>query len=299
MVTPHAAFRRAVLGDPVRLAAAARLFSGVEGLNVDSQAAWSSGWPRLDNRKKNGREGFAGGTQLVLYRTDLTALRQRLASIPPEQYDATYQSEHNAWIGNRESVLERFKPGTKSFHLIFSGRDGHGVFEFPWYAKFADLLEPLLEDLLGDQASHIMRAQFALMPAHTEIKLHADSGGYSSEGHRIHFVVQSNRDVHFHVCQAGDDCIRLNTEEGVVFELNNRLKVCIGSWLLFFGPLPWISRRSLALCARLLSTLSRIRATRIGSTSLWMWQRPRGSGRRCTWGRSASTRGATSSVDVR
>ena len=215
-----------MLGAPGRLAAAARLFGGVEELNIDSQAAWSSGWQRLDNRKKNGREGFAGGTQLILYRKDLSALKRRLAGIPPEQYDAAYQSEHNAWIGNREGVLEKFKPGTKSFHLIFSGRDGHGVFEFPWYGKFADLLQPLLEDLLGNQTDHIMRAQVALMPAHTEIKVHADSGGYSSEGHRIHFVVQSNPDVYFQVCQAQQDCIRLNTEEGLVFELNNRLKVC-------------------------------------------------------------------------
>ena len=83
-----------MLGDPGRLAAAARLFGGVEELNIDSQAAWSSGWPRLDNRKKNGREGFAGGTQLILYRKDLSALKRRLAGIPPEQYDAAYQSEH-------------------------------------------------------------------------------------------------------------------------------------------------------------------------------------------------------------
>ena len=132
MVTPHAAFRRAVLGDPGRLAVAARLYSGIQELNIDPDASWSSGWPRIDNRKKNGREGFAGGTQLVLYKADLSALRRRLASIPSEQYDAAYQTKHNAYIGNRESVLERFKPGTKSFHLIFSGRDGHGVFEFPW-----------------------------------------------------------------------------------------------------------------------------------------------------------------------
>jgi hypothetical protein len=301
MVTPHAAFRRAVLGDPGRLAVAARLYNGIQELNIDPDASWSSGWPRIDNRKKNGREGFAGGTQLVLYKADLSALRRRLASIPSEQYDAAYQTEHNAYIGNRESVLERFKPGTKSFHLIFSGRDGHGVFEFPWYAKFADLLEPLLEDLLGEQTSHIMRAQFALMPAHTEIKMHADSGGYSSEGHRIHFVVQSNPDVHFQVCQHEDDCIRLNTEEGLVFELNNRLKVCLllptaaGCCRLANAP----TRRSpVALCARFSSTRSSIAAIKIGYTSLWMWQRPRGSGRRCKWGSYAGTRGATSSADV-
>ena len=37
-------------------------------------------------------------------------------------------------------------------------------------------------------------------------------------------------------------------------------------------------------------------ATRIGSTSSWMWPRPRGSGRRCRWVRCASTREATSSA---
>jgi hypothetical protein len=157
-------------------------------------------------------------------RKDLTALKQRLEAITIDQYDEAYQVKHNAWIGGREGVLTTFKPGTKSFHLIFSGRDGDGVFQFPWYDKFSDLLEPLLEELLGNQTENIMRAQFALMPAHTEIKPHVDSGGYSSRGHRIHFVVQSNPDVSFNVCESDDNCIRLNTEEGVVFELNNRLK---------------------------------------------------------------------------
>ncbi len=99
-----------------------------------------------------------------------------------------------------------------------------GVFEFPWYARFSDLLEPLFDELLGDQSKNVMRAQFALMPAHTEIKPHVDSGAYSSEGHRIHFVVKSNPDVSFGVCDSESDCVRLNTDEGTVFELNNRLK---------------------------------------------------------------------------
>ena len=209
--TPNGAFRRAAI----------RLSEDVAGSEA---TMWSTGWPRLDNSLKNQRSGFAGGTQLMLYRKDLTLLKQRLEPITPEQYDAAYQLEHNAWIGGRDDVLTTFKPGTKSFHLIFSGRDGHGVYEFPWYDKFSDLLEPLFEELLGSQSQNIMRAQFALMPAHTEIKPHVDSGGYSSEGHRIHFVVQSNPLVSFSVCESSNERVRLNTEEGSVFELNNRLK---------------------------------------------------------------------------
>lgn len=166
---------------------------------------------------------------MVLYRTDVSKIKERLARIPAEHYDEAYQSQHNAFIQGRESVLTTFKPGTKSFHLIFSGRDGHGVFQFPWYDEFSDLLEPLFAQLLGDEVNHITRAQFALMPAHTEIKPHVDTGGYSEEGHRIHFVIQSNPNVTFGVCdQTGKtgqgDCVTLNTDEGVVFELNNRLK---------------------------------------------------------------------------
>ena len=94
-----------------------------------SNTTWSStGWPRLDNARKNRRSGFAGGTQLVLYHKDLTELKRRLETITSDQYDEAYQSKHNAWIGGRSEVLSNFKPGTKSFHLIFSGRDGEGTY---------------------------------------------------------------------------------------------------------------------------------------------------------------------------
>jgi hypothetical protein len=38
-----------------------------EGPFTDN-VTWFSGWPRLDNSRKNMQSGFAGGTQLILYR---------------------------------------------------------------------------------------------------------------------------------------------------------------------------------------------------------------------------------------
>jgi hypothetical protein len=38
----------------------------------------------------------------------------------------------------------------------------------------------------------VMRLQLALMPPHSEIRRHTDSGGYAAAGHRIHVVVRSN-----------------------------------------------------------------------------------------------------------
>jgi hypothetical protein len=61
------------------------------------------------------------------------------------------------------------------------------------------------------------------MPPHSEIRNHFDKGEYSVDGHRIHVVVSTNPNVSFHVCQE-TECLALHVEQGLVFELNNRLK---------------------------------------------------------------------------
>ena len=83
-------------------------------------------------------------------------------------------------------------------------------------------MDPVLKQILGDDVQNIIRLQFALMPAGGDIKRHIDSGGYSAQGHRIHIVIDSNPHVKFVVCH-GDVCIPIHVEEGLVFELNNRL----------------------------------------------------------------------------
>lgn len=112
------------------------------------------------------------------------------------------------------------------------------VARFPWYARFARFVDPLLHALLGPaDAGNVMRLQLALMPGRGEIKRHMDSGGFAEEGHRIHVVLQSSPDVYFAACDvlafaAPEDsapdvepgCQRIETSEGLAFELNNRLE---------------------------------------------------------------------------
>jgi hypothetical protein len=90
---------------------------------------------------------------------------------------------------------------------------------------------------------HIIRLQLALMkPGISDIKIHVDSGGYAIKGHRIHIPVFTHPEVTFDVCphryvpdpdhvpQNGEpqrildiqECFKIPTEEGFVFELNNR-----------------------------------------------------------------------------
>lgn len=76
--------------------------------------------------------------------------------------------------------------------------------------------------ILGSDIENIMRLQFARMPPGGVIKTHVDMGGYSATGHRIHVVIDSNPDVKFLVCQE-EECIPIHVDEGLVFELHNRL----------------------------------------------------------------------------
>jgi len=144
-------------------------------------------------------------------------------ALPESAWQEEEQSRSNAFLKGREGNLNDFKPGTSSIHLVFSDQKGNDVYEFPWYRqRFASFIEPLLDKLLGVDARNIIRMQLANMPAGTHIKRHVDSGGYSANGHRIHVVVAASSLVSFHVCER-DVCIPLHEEEGLVFELNNRL----------------------------------------------------------------------------
>ena len=186
---------------------------------------WDSGYPQIDNSLKTAKSGFDTGVQLLLYKEErLKDLKKYLLEMPESNWDEEEQRKSNAFLDGRSKNLNQFKPGTYSIHLIFSDQDGDSVFEYPWYKeKFARFLDPMLDRLLGKDVDNIIRMQFALMPAGTHIKPHVDNGGYSKSGHRVHFVVASSSDVSFQVCHL-QECIKLHTEEGTVFELNNRLQ---------------------------------------------------------------------------
>ena len=185
---------------------------------------WASGYPRFDLIKK-GHDGFQDGVQILLYREDVTALKNYILSLPDEDWYEANQRASNAWLTGRDNVLNRFKPNTSAIHVIFSDQRGEDVYEYPWYEdRFKPFLEPMLDRLLGEDKQNIIRLQFARMPAHSHILRHVDSGGYSSQGHRLHIVVASSPSVEFQVCETKGSCLPLHVEEGIVFELNNRLK---------------------------------------------------------------------------
>jgi len=185
---------------------------------------WASGFPRLDLKSKDSEHGLASGAQLPLYRENVTVLRDYVLSMPAEAWQEEEQRKTNAWLAGRSSNLNEFKPGTSSIHLLFSDQSGDTVFEFPWWKyRFGRLINPILDRILGADKANVIRLQLALMPGGTHIKAHIDKGGYSSEGHRIHVVVASSPEVSFHVCEV-ETCVPLHVEEGLVFELNNRLR---------------------------------------------------------------------------
>lgn len=64
---------------------------------------------------------------------------------------------------------------------------------FPWYARFARWVQPLLLQVLGPaDAANVVRLQLARMAPGARILPHTDTGGYAAEGHRIHVVVQTS-----------------------------------------------------------------------------------------------------------
>ena len=185
---------------------------------------WASGYPRFDNSAKDKAHGLASGAQLPLFRWNQVKLRDYLLGLPLTDWSEEAARESNAWLTGREGNLNQFKPGTHAIHLIFSDQKGEDVYEFPWSKeRFALYLEPLLYKLLGNDAANVIRMQFALMPGNTHIKRHVDKGGYSATGHRIHLVVASSPMVDFHVCER-EVCVPIHVDEGLVFELNNRLE---------------------------------------------------------------------------
>jgi hypothetical protein len=186
---------------------------------------WASGLPRLDLAAKGRRGlGLAAGAQLRLARLDVSELKRFVLSLPDADWEEAGQRASNAWLAGREGNLAAFKPGATTIHLVFSDQAGETVFEYPWLAaRFAPLLAPLLDDLLGVDVRNIIRMQLARMPAGGSIKRHVDKGGYSAAGHRLHLVVASSPAVAFEVCERGA-CLPLHVEEGLAFELNNRLE---------------------------------------------------------------------------
>jgi len=160
---------------------------------------------------------------------DVAPLQRHLRA-HPEMWEAQIQAQSNVVIEGRSRNLQTFKGGTKGVWLIFSSSDARVAFTFPWWEELRPLLEPLLAPLLeprlgSDWSTHLLRAQFALMPAGSEIKAHVDSGRWTKVAHRLHIPVMVPEGTVFRVrSPVTGDFEALELREGHAFELDNRLQ---------------------------------------------------------------------------
>ena len=173
-------------------------------------------------------ESLDSRLQVPYGQVDVRAVQAHLRA-HPELFDTQVQRDRNIFVDGRSGVLQRFKPGTGGFMLIFSGNDANEAYTFPWWEELRPLLEPvigaLLKPALGmDWDAHLLRVQFARMPPGSNIHKHVDTGRWVRKAHRLHipifvpkgtlFEVKASRDGEFHP---------LDLREGYAFELNNRL----------------------------------------------------------------------------
>ncbi|GFR39810.1 hypothetical protein Agub_g302, partial [Astrephomene gubernaculifera] len=212
---------------------------------------WSSGQPHLDLKTKDTAKCWEAGLSLPLMRLNIERLRERVINMPDDMWSPVRQRRENAAVDGRKDNMDKFKPGVEALFMVFSDQSTEHVYRFPYYEYFKDVVEPLVEQIIGPaDMNKIVRLQFARMKPGIEIKMHKDMGGYARFAHRIHLPVVSNSNVSFQVCpnlersyveegkaaarrnrrlgeqQQGlreDDCVAIPMEEGMVFELNNRV----------------------------------------------------------------------------
>ena len=184
---------------------------------------------KVGERKRKESCGSAAEQPLQLPRgvVDVAPLQAHLRA-HPELWNKVVQAQRNVLVQGREKNQETFKPGVGQVMLIFSSSKGDEAFTFPWWEELRPLLEPvlapLLEPLAGDGwARHLLRVQFARMPAGSEIKTHVDRGQWTRLAHRVHVPVIVPEGVVFRVrSPASGKFEALELREGHAFELNNR-----------------------------------------------------------------------------
>ncbi|GAX82340.1 hypothetical protein CEUSTIGMA_g9769.t1 [Chlamydomonas eustigma] len=204
---------------------------------------WESGLPFLDIHAKASPTAWKAGIQLPLTMVNISQLQSLMKGMPKQMWEEGEQAKTNAVIGGRKSNTQMYKPGVKAMYLMFSDRSIDHTFRFPYYNYFKDAIEPIINQVLGPgQLDKVVRMQFAYMPPEVSaIKVHRDTGGYATKAHRIHIPVLTNPQVTFEVCPVLDrrtrgahfdvtddiikpgDCLPIPMEEGMVFELNNRV----------------------------------------------------------------------------
>jgi len=227
----------AALGDIAFQVAEAKALRGSDiDWNTMTDAAqfvggkWASGLPfMMLARKVTGLKRAA--SFLPLLHMDVGAFKRAVLSEPDSIWGAEVQRRDNAYLEGRAGNMEMVKPGVESIHLIFSDGELTGdvtAYRFPFYERYAEHLDRILDSVLGADKGNVIRLQLARMKPGTVINHHQDDGAWVRRGHRIHVPLSVAPGAEFHICgrdSAGAEqaeCSQLLYGEGDVFELNNR-----------------------------------------------------------------------------
>ena len=116
------------------------------------------------------------------------------------------------------------------------------VYRLPWWDTWGDVLRPIFE-ALGIRPEKVVRCLLARLPPDYTIKVHHDTGRWTTKAHRVHVPILTNAAaVVFKSGPTEDLMERVPFEPGVAVELNNRCKgsravrvgtvrcVCVWRW---------------------------------------------------------------------
>lgn len=74
-------------------------------------------------------------------------LQEHLLSLPEADWTDEEQARSNAYLTGRNANLGAVKPGARAIVLMFSDHNGNQVARFPWYHRFAPLVEPIVKQV--------------------------------------------------------------------------------------------------------------------------------------------------------
>ena len=166
------------------------------------------------------REGFD-----VDYRNELPALS------PTNYWDPRNADKENVTVTRPSHDAW----GIGKIVLIFSDDFLTKVYQFPWWKKFEEALQPIIDVLFPKPGSNkegiMVRALLASLPPGATIPVHHDSGEWVKKTHRVHvpILVQDPSRVVFQCGPSAEMLQRISCEPGHVFEINNQAKHAVSN----------------------------------------------------------------------
>jgi len=173
---------------------------------------------------------------------DVNPIAERLLELGDAVFMDDYQIKNgNAVVKGRKYVLDKIKPGTRSFQLIWSSKSVSDVYHFPWLDDWLPMIQKLVLDPIGVKPSSVIRMMFAQMPKGSTINIHSDKNPWVQKGHRVHVPIITHKDVFFltQTVRLPDEedsdydydyekevkrrTLRIKSNPGEVYEFNNAM----------------------------------------------------------------------------